>query len=257
MSELLDVSQVVNSLRSARSAKELTPRVYHLDGDATELAPPGSLTVLFGVKGSLDRIEEAIAAGDVDRINEVASESNKAIQGYRRGIGSLSNALVESSSFVDVSYGGRTLASALTADDRTFTRVIHPYLGGGVENEQFSVAEFFDESRAGQELDVVVVVHEPKIDDVTRGVLERIGVDETEIRVGVDPNLVACTVTATPVVVAVTVAIVATAATSCASSWNDREWYTDPDPIIGELAPRLAVERLLAIRANDFAKPSR
>lgn len=255
MSDLLDINQLVTTLRVSRRVEAIPVRVFTLDGDATELAPPGSLTVVHGTREAVRELADALEARDVDRINDIAATSNKAIQGYRAGLGAVERTVMGSSSFVDVHYGGQVLAAGLVPDDRTFTRVVHPYLGGGLDEARFSAGQYHEGDADDSE--VIIVLHEPAVDDVTRSVLDRLDLQDDAIRIGVDPNLVACTVTATPVVVAVTVAIVATAATSCAPSWNDKEWYSNPDPIIGELAPTFAVSKLLALRASDFMKPSR
>jgi hypothetical protein len=87
---------------------------------------------------------------------------------------------------------------------------------------------------------------------VAAGILERLPDDLQVLRVGHSPGEVACTVTATPVVVAVMVATVATAVGNCAPGWNNSEWVINPAAELAELAPTLGVRQLIALRERQL-----
>jgi hypothetical protein len=250
----------LQALRVERSMRELAPRVVAVQGEATELQPPGSICITAAPAGSevLQRLGEAAAGADAATIEEILNPIKRTLsERSPLRLRSLARVIEQTNAFVDVSYGGRQLVPTLfVVDDVPVSRAILPYVGGGLATENFTVTEYLrsDQDRG---LDVLITVHEPVVDPEVAAIIERLPADLAGMRLGISPEAVACTATATPVVVAVTVAIVGTALGNCSQGWNSSEWVINPVIGLRELAPTLAVQRLVAMREQQLAAPMR
>ncbi|NUS43283.1 MAG: hypothetical protein HOQ24_06300 [Mycobacteriaceae bacterium] len=245
----------LTAIRTNRAIGAVTPTVLTTRGEASELQPPGSVAVVVAPAGSaeLARLAEAVRGNDLGAIEDIVGRANRAIADRTPvGFEHLSEVVGATSSFVDVSYAGAPISSTLFAVDGVpVTRAVLPYAGGALDADRFQAVEYAAGEPGAH--DVLIVVHEPEPNDVVERVLAGLPADSEALKIGVSAVAEECTATATPVVVAVTVAIVATAVTSCAPKFNDSEFAINPAEDLADIAPQLGVRQLVAMRQAKFA----
>ncbi|WP_280269086.1 hypothetical protein [Nocardia wallacei] len=250
----------LSATRVARTLRAVVPTVLTVSGTAGELQPPGSLCIIVAPAGSaeLDRIAAAVRAGRPQDADESVAAMNRVLAKQEPlALDQLNEVIDRTPAFVDVEYAGSNVATTVFPHgDFDFARVVLPYAGGTFDPEKFAVVEYGRED-GDPVLDVLVVVHEPERHEVVERILSRLPAESDALRIGVAASEDACTVTATPVVVAVTVAIIATAATSCAPAWNRSEWVINPAEDLAVIAPTLGVRQLVEMRRQMFNRPSR
>ncbi len=250
----------LSGLRVKRPGRQITPAVVTVSGHPTDMQPPGSVCITVAPKGSkeLRALAQAVGNSDSAAVDKVLMPIKKELQRRKQmDYQAVTEIIEKTSSFVDVSYGGRSLATTLFAiPEVPVSRAILPYLGGSLKPERFEVLEYLqDPAPEAAGLDVLITVHEPELDPAVASVLKQLPADYDTMRIGISPGSRACTITATPIVVAVTVALVATAVAHCTQSWDTKDWLINPIDELSAKAPSLGIAKLLAHREELLGRP--
>ncbi|KAB2489627.1 hypothetical protein [Priestia endophytica] len=151
--------------------------VFRLAGEEYELLPPGSGLLIIAERGSdiFDQLHQALATNDIDTINNINTEIKTTIGRLKKvDLESAVKVLQASKAVADLYYGQKQVVyNAFTVAGVGFTHVLFPYVGGNFEPSDFRLVEYVTSEKAEQ-LQSLVVVHEPEITDRERSVLRNL-----------------------------------------------------------------------------------
>ncbi|WP_405833254.1 MULTISPECIES: hypothetical protein [unclassified Streptomyces] len=183
---------------------------FEISGQATELCPVGTVTVVMGLASStlLAEVEEALEQGDLGALNEsirAAREHPRVAGRLEAGPGLLpeSQALeyaLQAPSYADVRYLGRTLLSNIfPTSSIDFARFFMPYAGGPLEASDFQAAHHLKEADS-EPFEVLVVAHPPTLSAEQKALVRRLPLEQREMQIAPGDTLIA-----TPAALAATV----------------------------------------------------
>ncbi|MBR8829858.1 MAG: hypothetical protein Cpurp_01495 [Chlorogloea purpurea SAG 13.99] len=228
--------------------------VYQLEGDTTELLPPGSGVLIIADPNTeaFDALERAVETMDIDGINTVVHENKIEIARLERVSEEFAlNKMLSAPVYADLRYNGKPLVvNAFVTEDVKFTRVLFPFAGGSYDKNSFTLAEYL-ENNDSEQLEAMVVLHQPILNSRERAVLRRLPDASRELVFGTagetvmsgTPGALVATVTA-----GLLVAAVGTAIGNCSSLFDDMKQFVINPSEIDIRTPNLAVQKLINAR---------
>lgn len=240
--------------RDSRSHSIVNPRVYELQGPATELLPPGSGALILASQSTevFSGLEEALANGDVEGINsliEIHKQQSPRLEEVP--IEEALRELISTPVYGDLRYGGKTLVTnAFTTERVGLTRIFFPFAGGLFNPESFTFAKFASSRDDSGQLNALVVLHQPRLSNREAAVLNRLPEAQRELLFGEAGGIRACTPGAlfATVTAGLIVAAVGTAIGNCAPQFDDGFQEVVLPETFNNARVNIAVRELVNIR---------
>jgi hypothetical protein len=217
---MASVQNVLLKDQKARNEFTLKPVVFNLEGETTELLPPGSGIIIIADEKSttFDSLSKAIKEKNKEHINAIVTENKKKVAALKKFTSQKAlEMLLSTEVYVNVNYENKTLAVNLfTLEDIDFTRVLFPFSGGNYEPDKFRYT-CFTKSDKQPTIKVMIVTHQPKLSKPETIAIRNITKEMSSMHFGAAGGETMCTPAAfvATVTVGILVATVGTAIGRC------------------------------------------
>ena len=152
--------------------------------DETYITLPGTCTIALGLgrEPQFEALYHGMQAHDSEALRSVAAQLQKTADPSERDsveLDELVETVKNATTLVDVSYGEKQLlANAPMSDSNRLAIIPMPYNGGNLDPARFRMASYSHDQ--SENLSGFVVLHQPKVSELERSVIELIPADAAD-----------------------------------------------------------------------------